>query len=140
MINVESPKDIEGREIPLDILVLYDKDGSELNVKRIEFDAINKKWNFAVQKGSSDRILIYRRPQEIYLEKPTLLDDWEKLEEDLVRAIEDSDTFSSMACAYINQSGDTCCCCKFYDSHERSCSKQMIKDIVIRIRKLRGEN
>ena len=38
MANIELPKDAEGREIPLDTTVLFDKDGEELCVKRIEFD------------------------------------------------------------------------------------------------------
>lgn len=40
-MNIELPKDADGREIPLDTKVLFDNDGKELRVKRIEFDPFN---------------------------------------------------------------------------------------------------
>ena len=39
-MNIELPKDAVGREIPLDTTVLYDKDGSEMCVKRIDLDRV----------------------------------------------------------------------------------------------------
>lgn len=49
-MSIELPKDAEGREIPLDTEVLFDKDGKELCVKRIEFDPFSKEWNLVVKK------------------------------------------------------------------------------------------
>lgn len=61
-------------------------------------------------------------------------DSFEKLEEDLIRVIEDDDRFGTWSCAYVNQSGDTCEGCKFFSSE---CGKtEMLADIVSRIHKL----
>ena len=61
-------------------------------------------------------------------------DSFEKLEEDLSRVIECDDKFMPWACAYLNQSGDTCEGCKFFSS---KCGKnEMLKDVVSRIHKL----
>lgn len=141
MINVELPKDAEGREIPLGVLVLYDKDGSELSVKRIEFKALGKKWNFVVQKGSSDRILFYRQPQEIYLEKPTSLDSWEKLLDDLSNVAIGGD---EAACCYMRRETldpmIQCEGCKLANNTDKECSYLAYGDIAARIRKLRGDS
>lgn len=139
MINIELPKDAESREIPLGTLVLYDKDGSELDVKRIEFNAINKKWNFAVQKGSSDRILLYRDPQDVYLEKPAPLDSWEKLLDDLDNAAKGGD---NAECLYMRGDGIEYQCqeCKLcMDESDLECAYLAYADIAARIRRLRGE-
>lgn len=88
MANIELPKDAEGREIPLGTKVLYEKEGDELRVKRVEFDVFDGSWCFAVKKDSLTLATIYRRPQDVYLVKPAPPDSWEKLEEDLDRCIE----------------------------------------------------
>lgn len=36
-MSVELPKDAEGREIPLDTVVLYDKDGKEIAVSCYQY-------------------------------------------------------------------------------------------------------
>ena len=45
--QITLPRDAEGREIPLNTKVLYENDGDELCVKRIEFDAFDGLWRFA---------------------------------------------------------------------------------------------
>lgn len=129
MMNIELPKDAEGREIPLDTEVLFDKDGKELCVKRIEFDPFSKEWNLVVKEGSSSRFAFCYRPCVVYLEKP---DSWEKLEEDLDRCIEEDDL-----CAYYSPSGK---CSKCIISDDGPChgDSLALKDIKERIRKLRG--
>lgn len=86
--KISLPKDADGREIPLNTTALYDKEGNELCVKRIEFDPFNGLWRFAVRKCSTALANIYCSPQDVHLEKPAPLDSWEKLEEDLDRCIE----------------------------------------------------
>lgn len=134
-MSVELPKDAEGREIPLDTTVLYDKDGNELCVKRIEFDPFSKEWDFAVRIDSSSRLVVYRRPRVVYLEKPAPPDSWEKLEEDLDRG---ADALNCEACAYFGKSACDCSSC-IADKGE-TCERVAMRDILDRIRKLRGED
>ena len=69
--------------------------------------------------------------ESVWYEYP---DSFEKLEEDLTRVIECDDRFMTWTCAYLNQSGDTCESCKFFNS---KCGKnEMLKDVVYRIHKL----
>lgn len=75
----------------------------------------------------------------------TFVDSLDKLEEDLDRAVhyeddENEEEFGSMACAYINRSGDMCGDCKFFNPYVRDCTNQMLEDIASRIRNLRGDN
>lgn len=132
------PRDAEEREIPLSTLLLYDKDGNELNVKRIEFDTFNKKWAFVVQKGSYDGILIRFHPQEVYLTQP---DSWEKLLEDLDNAAEkaSSSIYIATPCAWFSDGNRNCADCPADEPPEDTCGVKLIKDIAARICKLRGE-
>ena len=73
------------------------------------------------------------------------VDSFDNLEEDLDRAVhyedeENEEEFGSMACAYINRSGDMCGNCKFFNPYVRDCTNQMLEDIASRIRNLRGDN
>ena len=76
----------------------------------------------------------------------TFVDDsFDKLEQDLDRAVhyedeENEEEFGSMACAYMNRSGDMCGDCKFFSKYGRNCTNQMLEDIASRIRNLNGEN
>lgn len=76
------------------------------------------------------------RPDELYSSKP---DSWEKLEEDLQRIdLGESGWF----CMYAGYGKDNDKCyseCKFF-KNKTPCAKQASRDIVSRIRKLRGED
>lgn len=137
-MTVELPKDAEGRDIPLDTKVLFDNDGKELRVKHIEFYPFNDTWRFVVQKGSLDLGTFYYRPEQVCLENPITPDSWEKLEEDLQRIdIGESGWF----CMYAGYDKDDESChseCKFFKD-KTPCDRQAARDIVSRIRKLRGE-
>lgn len=138
-MSVELPRDAEGREIPLDTTVLYDKDGNELCVKRIEFDPFSKEWDFAVRIDSSSRLVVYRRPRAVYLEKPAPPDSWEALGEDLSRAAK-RDAITSQ-CRYFNTT-DRCVNCPIHNG-DGGCThkdERAFGDILNRIRKLRGED
>lgn len=133
-------KDAEGREIPLDTRVLYEKEGDELRVKRIEFDVVSGSWCFAVQKDSIALATIYRRPQDVYLEKPAPPDSWEKLLEDLDNASKGGD---NAECLYMRRDGieSQCTGCKLcIDESDLECAYLAYADIAARIRKLRGED
>lgn len=73
------------------------------------------------------------------------VDSFDNLEEDLDRAVhyddeENEEEFGSMACAYMNRSGDMCDNCKFFNPYVRDCTNQMLEDIASRIHNLRGDN
>ena len=130
MANIELPKDAEGREIPLGTNVLYEKEGDELRVKRVEFDVFDGSWCFAVKKDSLTLATIYRRPQDVYLVKPAPPDSWEKLFEDLDRCIKESSL-----CMYYSTSG-SCYDCTIFDDNSEVCDSRALRDIKDRIRKL----
>lgn len=132
-MSVELPKDADGREIPLDTVVLYGKDGKEIEVSRYQYypKVGPGYWNIRSVRNK------YYRQDEVYLTKP---DSWEMLEEDLDRVVENKSAFYTTACAYMNQGGNTCNDCRLYCHNASNCTYEMFKDVVSRIRKLRGED
>lgn len=138
MTNIELPRDAEGRYIPMYSLILYDKNGKELSVDRIEFDPAVQEWNFVVQKGSSKNPF-YCRPCEVYLKKPA--DSWGMLLDDLNNAEMGGD---EAACCYMRREtlDPTLQCegCKLANNTDKECSYLAYGDIAARIRKLRGED
>lgn len=133
---IELPKDAEGREIPLDTVVLYDKDGKEIEVSCYRYypKVGPGYWNIRSVRNKN-----YRQ-DEVYLAPP---DSWEKLEDDLDRAIDapKPDNFDSMSCGYFNNVSNSCQECKKKNGFDSTdCYKEAWKDILSRIRKLRGED
>ena len=131
-MSIELPKDAEGREIPLDVEVLYNANGE--SVKPYSF-------TFRRYDGFCWEMRLVGAPNLVYDTKSFYLtppDSWEKLEEDLGRVVENKDAFYSTACAYMNQGGATCNDCRLHSHSTRSCTDEMFKDVVSRIRKLRG--
>lgn len=126
-MSVELPKDAEGREIPLDTKVLFDKDGQEIEVSRYQYypKVGPGYWNLKSVRNK------YYRQDEVYLTPP---DSWKKLEEDLNRCTGNDDVFA--CCAYF-ETYDCTKCCHFYQG---DCTMAVLKDIASRIRKLRGED
>lgn len=128
-MSVELPTDAEGREIPLDTTVLYDKDGNEIEVSRYQYypKVGPGYWNLRSVRNK------YYRTDEVYL---TPLDSWEKLEEDLDRA---GDARYYEACAYFHRDKDEdgCISCP---GGEDGCARIAMRDIAFRIRELMGEN
>lgn len=131
-MSIELPKDVDGREIPLDTKVLYDKEGKRREVDWYAYYPDKDMWDVVFEDS-----LIRFSPSNFSLTQP---DSWEKLEEDLDRVVENKDSFYSTACAYMNQGGATCNDCRFHSHNTRSCTDEMFKDVVSRISKLRGED
>lgn len=128
-MSIELPKDAEGREIPLDTKVLYDRHGDVYEVAC---------YVYAVRQTISRRIRdakmldgTIRYTTSLYLTPP---DSWEKLEEDLGRG---ADALNYEACAYFGKSACDCSSC-VADKGE-TCERVAMRDIADRIRKLRGE-
>lgn len=134
MANIELPKDAEGREIPLDTKVLYNRDGDIYEVAfyiYVVHQTIPMRiWNAKMLDGT------IRYTTSLYLTPP---DTWEKLEEDLGRAAE-RDVVST-GCRYFNAT-NKCNGCPLYGSVNCDVHRDesAFADIIKRIRKLRGED
>lgn len=125
-MDVPAPTDADGRLVPLSVNALFADGGKMVTVEEITFDGC---WWY-VKCLETTRL----RLSHFHLEH----DSWERLLEDLERPTESGDKFYSMACAYVNNSGNTCGDCKLRGSCGR-CTKGMLEDIASRIRKLRGD-
>lgn len=129
-MSIELPKDAEGREIPLDTKVLYDRHGDVYEVACYVYavrQTISRRiWDAKMLDGT------IRYTTSLYLTPP---DSWEKLEEDLGRG---ADALNYEACAYFGKSACDCSSC-VADKGE-TCKRVVMRDIADRIRKLRGED
>nr|DAL46859.1 MAG TPA_asm: hypothetical protein [Caudoviricetes sp.] len=133
-MSVELPRDAEGREIPLDTVALFNRDGNVYSIVRWTFttdfdlsDGWSNKWRAITDRGFA------LDPALVYLTTPEP-DTWEKLEEDLDRCIEESNL-----CMYYNQNLD-CNNCTISGNESRGCTSIALEDIKKRIHKLRGED
>ena len=132
-MEIGLPKDAEGREIPLDVDALYDKNGNRVEVFR---------WNYVRGRSNNwtfnrlfEFVTVPLRPQDYFLTPP---DSWEKLEEDIRRIGTDDCTWF---CGYANENPVENTCpdsCKFFKGDEITCRKKLVDDILSRIRKLSG--
>jgi hypothetical protein len=135
MANIELPKDAEGREIPLDTEVLYDECGTKVSVKeflsRTLVESQKTEWTIKAQYEGN---LYYNsfKPKNMNLTPP---DTWEKLEEDLGRG---ADALNYEACAYFGKNACNCSSC--IADKGGTCERVAMRDILTRIRKLRGES
>lgn len=136
-MNVELPKDHEGREIPFDTKVLYNLCGTKVSVKEFISRTLvesQKKTEWTI-KAEYEGNLYYSsfKPEDMYI---TLPDSWKKLLEDLDEA---GDARYQEACAYFHRDKDEggCTSCP---GGEDGCTRIAMRDIADRIRKLRGES
>lgn len=99
-MSVELPKDAEGREIPLDTTVLYDKNDKEVVVSRYQYypRVGYGYWNIKSVRNE------YYRVDEVYLTPPDTL---EKLLDDLDNAAKggDVDTVHTASVTIDNAEG-----------------------------------
>jgi hypothetical protein len=132
MANIELPKDAKGREIPLDTVVLFSRSGEANNIVRWVYTTDFETWaesNMWRAIAENHRAI---DPELMYLTPP---DSWEKLEEDLVRG---ADALNYEACAYFGMSACDCSSC--IADKGATCERVVMRDILTRIRKLRGED
>lgn len=127
-MDIKLPSDAEGREIPLDTVVLYGKDGKEIEVSRYQYypKVGPGYWNIRSVRNK------FYRQDEVYLTKP---DSWEKLLDDLDNA--ESKTYCG-TCTYFGKNPTDCDTCAIGDIS--ACDSAAMRDIASRIRKLRGED
>lgn len=142
-MTIELPKDADGREIPLDTEVLYDMCETKVSVKEFLFRTLvesqRTQWTI---KAAYEGNFYYNsfKPENMHLTPP---DSWEKLEEDMTRAINAPKpyNFDSMTCGYFDNAGSSCQECKKKNGFDSfNCNTVAWKDILSRIRKLRGED
>lgn len=122
--NIELPKDAEGREIPLDTGVLYDKDGVGHEVD--EWTYVRPLDDIPFWYASNNAAHYFAG--DYYLTPP---DTWEKLEEDAKKR----------ACDYADaprgEDGFVMCDgCRFHEPKE--CYLEMALDVLARAKKLAG--
>lgn len=130
-MTIELPKDVEGREIPLDTTKLFDASVNAYNITR---------WIYTTDFDTSDSAAgqwwaatdMFRRldPELMYLTPP---DSWEQLEKDST-AFDDGQTYGP--CHYFHELGDDCMSCPARDD---ACADAVMRDVASRIRNLRGE-
>lgn len=135
-MSVELPKDAEGREIPLDTVVLFDSYGKPVNIVRWAYTTnFNLKDSWANSWRAINEDLDGLDPELMYLNQP---DSWEKLEDDLIRAAMNDAIIAS--CRYFT--ADRCADCRMHNGFTCGTRKteRAFADILERIRKLRGED
>lgn len=131
-MSVELPRDAEGREIPLDTVVLFSRSGEAYNIVRWIYTTDFETWTESNMWRAIDENHRALDPELMYL---TPSDSWEKLLEDLGEA---GDARYYEACAYFHRDKDEggCITCP---GGEDGCARIAMRDIADRIRKLRGE-
>lgn len=138
-MSIELPKDAEGREIPLDTKVLYRSDGTAVDVDEFNFSTgysdPEHKWTV--------RLMNYAVffTTKMLLNPPEPPDSWEKLLEDLDRALStpNPDTYASITCGYFDSANVNCAVCeRKHGIRSERCTDDAWMDIASRIRKLRG--
>lgn len=127
---IDLPKDATGREIPLNVNALYDKNGKKVEVFRWSYvRGKNNNWTFY---RVSEFATVPHYPQDYYLEQP---DNLKKLSEDLDRCCAST---RYIPCEYFNMANDACDKCPADPNKE--CLVQMVKHVTQRIHKLKGED
>lgn len=136
-MSVELPKDADGREIPLDTVVLFSRSGEAHNIVRWIYTTDFETWTESNMWRAIDENHRALDPELMYLTPP---DSLEKLEEDLRRTIGASDA----VCAYFGGDNRDCVACRLNKESFKGipyCNPCFaFTDILDRILKLRGED
>ena len=133
--QINLPRDAEGREIPLDTEVLYDKNGSRRVVDFFKFYPDTDRWNIVFKDSYS-----HFSPHSLSLDLP---DSLNRLLDDMERAIHspDPDTYASITCGYFDSANIDCAECeRKHDICRETCNDAAWLDIAARIDKLRRED
>ena len=133
--QIDLPRDAEGREIPLDTMVLYDGDGNAKEVQAFDYSPDESMWRVMLL----DNFILFLT-SDMHLTPP---DSWDKLLDDLDNASKGGD---NAECLYSRREcvahGSQCYGCKLYNQDYGSpeCEYLDYADIAARIRKLRSED
>lgn len=132
-MNIELPKDADGREIPLYTKVLYDKDNKEHRVLNYIFNTDTGNWIADFETEITSEL----HATECFSLMPP--DSWKSLLDDLDNAAKGGD---NAECLYMRREdievGEQCSGCRLYNADDvfRDCSCLAYADIAARIRKL----
>ena len=118
--QIALPRDAEGREIPLDTEVLYNKDGNELCTDSVTYMRLTKDWWFFGHfRSCTDTHSI--AASNLYLTPP---DSWDKLEQDALKNpceyFGRRDDFDSAWCDGCPAENGSCCKTKSIDLIRRA--------------------
>lgn len=127
---IELPKDAEGRDIPLDIDALYDRNGERLPV--FTWTYMTQRTHHWTVKFLFDNSNGAYYPEDYYLTPP---DSLEKLAEDLDRCWAST---RYIPCEYFDPADDACEKCNADPNKE--CLVQMVKHVAQRVHKLKGDD
>ena len=120
-IEVPAPRDAKGRDVPLDVKVMYDDKGVEYSVRCLIFrnrtEICEAGW--AVESVTAENEVRQVSLDRMYIEKPYGL---KQLLEDLDR---DADAKGSA--------------CRAYAADDKACTRPIVRDIAFHIPNLRGE-
>ena len=133
--QITLPRDAEGREIPLDTKVLYDKDNKGHRVLNYIFSTTTGKWIADFETEIASEL----HATECFSLTPP--DSWKRLLDDLDNAAEEASNnyVNAPCCAWFNSGNRGCADCPADESPNDSCNVQLVKNIAARIRSLRGE-
>lgn len=130
--NISAPADANGREIPLDTKVLYNKNGSAFFVDRATYCRVVDEWVFSGHYGSraDTNQILEILDSDLYLTAP---DSWEKLESDLSSMLREN-----CACRYFCHDTSIDCdgCPADDNSVEGPCINEVARDILRRAKEL----
>ena len=136
--RINLPRDAEGREIPLDTKVLYDKDNKEHRILNYIFNTDTGNWIADFETEITSEL----HATEGFSLIP--LDSWDKLLEDLDNVAKGGD---NAECLYMRREdievGEQCSGCRLlYNADDvfRNCSLLAYADIAARIRKLAAKD
>ena len=128
-MSVELPRDAEGREIPLDTVVLFNARGDAFNIVRWIYTTDFETWSESNTWRAIEKSHRAFNPEMMYLTPP---DSWEKLEEDLDRCIAGDNI-----CLYCSPSGR---CSDCANEPNGACDAKVLELVMERIKRLRGED
>lgn len=133
-IEVPAPRDAKGREVPLNVEVMYDDKGVEYSVCCLIFMNMTEicEAGWAVELITAENKVRQVSLDCMYLDGP---DSLKKLLEDLDRAA-NANGFG--CCAYVGRSERDCSSC--IAAGDRACTRPIMRDIASRIRELVGED
>lgn len=123
-----------GREVPLNVEVIYDDKGVEYSVCCLIFRNMTEicEAGWIVELSTTENKIRQVSLEYMYLKPP---DSLKKLLEDLDRA---ANAKGFACCAYAGRSERDCTSC--IAAGDRACTQPIMRDIAFRIRELVGED
>lgn len=133
-IDVPAPRDAKGREVPLDVKMMYDNEGVEYGVCCLVFRNMTEicEAGWTVELTTTENKIRQVSLEYMYLKPP---DSLKKLLEDLDRA---ANAKGFACCAYVGRSEWNCTSC--IAAGDSACTQPIMRDIAFRIRELVGED